>query len=254
MKNARYPDISPFYGKRASSLTGWKRLLLALGPLHMVQPLRDELRMMWIRAFGRTSPAKYRGATGLRLNLGSGARGLAGWVNLDFVPAPSVNCVWDCRRSLPFDDGSVACIFSEHVFEHLDYTEEIPVVLAECLRVLQPGGVLRIVVPDAGCYLRAYAEPGWDALSTLRTLRPDHFDRYTNCTYRTKMELINEVFRQAYTHKFAYDHETMVAILLQAGFARAQPSAFGSTLSPGLAIDFADRAHESLYAEGVKAS
>jgi predicted SAM-dependent methyltransferase len=165
----------------------------------------------------------------------------------------SVNCVWDCRRSLPFDDNSVRYIFSEHFFEHLDYTEEIPVVLSECLRVLQPGGIIRIVVPDAGRYLRAYCESGWEALTKLRELRSDHFDRYTGCAYVTKMELVNEVFRQAYTHKFAYDHETLERVLLHTGFARAERAQFGVSLAQDLAIDFADRAHESLYVEGIKA-
>jgi len=253
MKPIRHLEISPFFGRRAATLSRWKRLVLHLLPMHVIPQWRDELRMTWVRWFAHTPARKFRGATDLKLNLGSGSRGHDGWVNLDFLPMKSVNCVWDCRRSLPFDDGSVRFIFSEHVFEHLDYTEEIPAVLSECLRVLQPGGILRIVVPDAGRYLRAYCEPGWDALTQLRDLRADHFDRYTICAYGTKMELINEVFRQAYTHKFAYDHETLERVLLHSGFARTERSRFGVSLDPELAIDFADRAHESLYIEGVKA-
>ena len=253
MKTVRYPAISPFFGRQAASLVGWKRLFLRLLPMHVIPSLRNELRMTWVRWFGHTPSGKFRGVTALKVNLGSGRRGHAGWVNVDFLAMDNVNCVWDCRRSLPFDDGSVRGIFSEHFFEHLDYTEEIPTILAESLRVLQPGGVIRIIVPDAGRYLRAYCESGWGALTTLRDLRSDHFDRYTNCAYETKMELVNEVFRQAYTHKFAFDAETLERVLLRAGFARATTAQFGQSLDPELAIDFADRAHESLYVEGVKA-
>ena len=220
--------------------------------MHVIPSLRNEIRMTWVRLAGHTPARRFRGSRALKVNLGSGNRGHPGWVNVDFMALPNVNCVWDCRQSLPFEDESVRVIFSEHFFEHLDYTEEIPAILAESLRVLQPGGFIRIVVPDAGKYLRAYCESGWQALIALRELKPDHFDRYTNCAYGTKMELINEIFRQAYTHKFAFDDETLVHLLLHCGFAHASRAEFGRSLDPELAIDFADRAHESLYVEGVK--
>lgn len=253
MKPIRYLDVSPFYGQQAARLSKWKRLFLHLLPMHVIPLVKNELKMTWVRFVSHTPARRFRGAQALKVNLGSGSRGHTDWVNVDFLAMPSVNCVWDCRRSLPFDDISVQCIFTEHFFEHLDYTEEIPVILSECLRVLRPGGVIRIIVPDAEKYLRAYCEPGWEALTKLRDLRADHFDRYTHGTYGTKMELINEVFRQAYSHKFAWDHDTFDRVLRHVGFASVHRAQFGQSLDPALAIDFADRAHESLYVEAVKA-
>ncbi len=82
---------------------------------------------------------------------------------------PSGRIFWDCRSGLPFSDGVVAAIYSEHFFEHLDLESEACPFLRECLRCLQPRGVLRIVMPDAGAYLRAYSGP-WERLAEMRPL------------------------------------------------------------------------------------
>jgi len=244
--------ISPFYGRKIASLPPWKRAVVSVFPLHFLYQLRTELQLLWVRLTSHSVRGRFRGAANLKINVGSGARGHPGWVNVDFMAMESVNCVCDCRKRLPFPDNSARLIFTEHFFEHIDYTEEAPCFLAECRRVLQPGGILRLIVPDAGSYLRAYAEPGWESLTRLRGLQAGHFDPYTDCAYRTKMELVNEVFRQAYAHKFAYDGETIEQLLRDAGFARSIRQVYGNSADPELAIDLVDRAHESLYVEGIK--
>lgn len=54
---------------------------------------------------------------------------------------------------LPFRDGALNYIFSEHFFEHL-YPAETEELMRECHRVLAPGGLMRVSVPDA--VLRTY--------------------------------------------------------------------------------------------------
>ena len=49
------------------------------------------------------------------------------------------------REPLPFADGSVAYIFSKSVIEHLQHPNWM---LAECARVLQPGGTAVIMTPS----------------------------------------------------------------------------------------------------------
>jgi predicted SAM-dependent methyltransferase len=61
----------------------------------------------------------------------------------------------DVRRRIPFPDSSISCIYSSHTFEHFTY-EESRAVARECFRVLRPGGILRIVVPDLGIMVRDY--------------------------------------------------------------------------------------------------
>jgi len=57
---------------------------------------------------------------------------------------------------LDFPNASMGFIYSEHFFEHL-FLDEALALLKECYRVCSPGGVIRIVVPDAD--LRTYAKP-----------------------------------------------------------------------------------------------
>lgn len=111
----------------------------------------------------------------MRLNLGSGPRAVPGWINIDRSPnlvldrTPAIKQAlhrlgvlhdahltpWsraivrhDIRRRLPYPDGSVDAIYSSHTLEHL-YLAEARQVLAECVRLLRPGGLLRLALPDA---------------------------------------------------------------------------------------------------------
>src|SRR5262249_41801669 len=152
------------------------------------------------------------------LNIGCGTCGKPGWVNLDFCPSPGVNCVYDCRRGLPFTDNSVRSIFTEHFFEHIDYTEEVPLFLSECCRVLEPGGLIRVVVPDAEKYLQAYCADGWKDMIRVRPLNPDLSDVHFGSQFSTKMEVVNAMFRQYFEHKFAWDFETLQFVLNRYGF------------------------------------
>lgn len=252
MKSIRLLNINPFYGLRAAQARGLLRFLLWFFPLHLLTQVRFEFGALYNRIRHGRTRRQWQNQRGLLVNLGCGGTGRTGWVNVDAFPAQSVNCVCDCRRGLPFDDASCAGIFTEHFFEHVDYTEEVPRLLYECHRVLVPGGMIRIVVPDAGRYLRSYAHPGWDELSRLRGLSEEHDDPYSNCRYRTKMEVVNEIFRQGAQHKYAYDEDTLTQVLIDASFTRIETKAFNVSSDARLLLDQAGRAHESLYVEGTK--
>ena len=105
---------------------------------------------------------------GCRVNTGCGYNPTPGWINLDVNSSPGIH-YWDCRRGLPFSDNAVAAIYSEHMFEHFDLETEAKPFLQECRRCLRPGGVIRLVVPDAGAYLRAYGK-AWESLARMRPL------------------------------------------------------------------------------------
>jgi predicted SAM-dependent methyltransferase len=103
----------------------------------------------WRRQIERT----YAGRHGLKLNLGCGPNIRPGWVNVDlFAEAPFH---YDVRYGLPFADGSCSYVYSEHLLEHLPYTDGVQ-FLRECFRVLDTGGVLRTVVPNYIEIFRAY--------------------------------------------------------------------------------------------------
>jgi predicted SAM-dependent methyltransferase len=249
---ARQASISPFFGLRAAQARGLKRLLLRFFPLHLSTQVRFETGALLNRIRYCRIRGQWRDQRGLLVNLGCGAAGKSGWVNVDVFPAHGVNCVCDCRRGLPFDTSSCVGIFTEHFLEHVDYTEEVPRLLDECHRVLIDGGLIRVIVPDAGRYLQAYAAAGWDAIASLRGLKPEYEDPYCNCRFRTKMELVNEIFRQGVQHKYAYDEATLIQVLRDAGFRDVEPKKFGESGDVRLLLDQAGRAHESLYVEGRK--
>lgn len=82
---------------------------------------------------------------GLFLNFGAGPNQLPEpWQNLDPTH--------DIRKRLRFESGSVAAILAEHVIEHIPFLQALG-FFQECLRVLEPGGVLRIAFPDVGRFL-----------------------------------------------------------------------------------------------------
>lgn len=95
--------------------------------------------------------------TPIRVNVGCGAVWEADWINLDHQPtAPEIRH-FDIRDRLPFADGSVDAVYASHLLEHLDGDEGVR-FLRECLRVLTPGGVMRLVVPDLEALCRSYLQ------------------------------------------------------------------------------------------------
>ena len=60
---------------------------------------------------------------------------------------------------LPYPDNSVDLIYASHVFEYFDRIEA-KVVLQEWHRVLRPGGVLRLAVPDFAACAHIYLNKG----------------------------------------------------------------------------------------------
>ena len=89
------------------------------------------------------------------LNLGCGAHFHTAWVNLDITPADSAVRQHDLRERLPFKEGQFDAVYHSHVLEHLPHSQALP-FLRECHRVLAPGGILRVVVPDLETIARLY--------------------------------------------------------------------------------------------------
>lgn len=254
-------DMYPFYDELRVPKPGVTRIAyqfirpmrrLIPIPLHTFLPLLFELYLALLRLLTIATPVRFRGRRDLLINLAAGSNGRHGWVNVDIFPWSGINCLYDCRRRLPFADNSARGIFCEHFLEHLDYTEEVPAFLSECRRVLRPGGVLRLVVPDAGRYLQAYGEPGWQSLARMRPLDDGHRDAAFRVRYRTKMELVNMVFRQGPHHRYAYDYDTLEFLLCRYGFSHVHRQEFARSLMEELSIDWAQRSTESLYVEAVK--
>ncbi len=92
-----------------------------------------------------------------RLNLGSGARPLEGYVNVDLSPGmPGVGLVHDLdRMPWPFENDSIDEIVMAHCLEHL---ADCNAAMREIHRILRPGTRAIISVPHFTWQL-AYADP-----------------------------------------------------------------------------------------------
>src|SRR5438046_457333 len=89
------------------------------------------------------------------LNLGCGQRFHLAWTNLDLSPTDLAVRQYDVSHALPFDDGTFDAVYHSHVLEHLRRDRALPFV-RECRRVLRPGGVLRLAIPNLEAIARLY--------------------------------------------------------------------------------------------------
>jgi predicted SAM-dependent methyltransferase len=168
--------------------------------------------------------------------MGSGRSPKLGWVNLDLFGDP-VDLAWDLCRPLPLQESSVDAIFQEHVLEHFTLEKGLALT-GECYRVLKPGGVLRIGVPDAKAYARAYLRDGGGPIASVRPGRP------------TRLLALQEVFYR-HGHRTMYDFDTLALVCNAAGFETVEHRRFGdSRLAP--CPDSEHRRRETLYVEAVK--
>jgi SAM-dependent methyltransferase len=89
-----------------------------------------------------------------RLNWGCGSYAEPGWINSDQKEGPGI-LTCDIREGLPLLDDTIDYAVSIHALPELQLDELVP-ALQELRRVLRPGGVLRLVLPDLERGLRAY--------------------------------------------------------------------------------------------------
>jgi SAM-dependent methyltransferase len=120
--------------------------------------------MAWEMEFPTTRAAPGQATRPRCLNLGCGARFHPAWVNLDLRPQHPAVRPHDVATRLPFPDQTFDAVYHAHLLEHLRRAQAEPFA-RECFRVLKPGGVVRVVVPDleriAELYLLAL-EAAWE--------------------------------------------------------------------------------------------
>lgn len=95
----------------------------------------------------------------LRLHLGCGHVDYPGFVNVDGRPAAHVHHVQGLERLDDFADGCAELVYASHCLEHFPHGR-VRAVLSEWQRVLRPGGVLRVSVPDFDLLLQTYLDSG----------------------------------------------------------------------------------------------
>ena len=175
--------------------------------------------------------------TEIFLEVGAGdKKGENGWLTIDMTR----NCdiYWDLRRGIPFPNESISKIYSSHFFEHLSFKEGQK-FLDECLRVLVPGGIFSICVPNSRMYIEAY-------LNNSDLNKNQFFGYKPAYNNTTKIDYVNYTAYMDGHHKYMFDEENLIYILTLKGFQNVRLRKFDPD------IDRKERDFESIYADATK--
>lgn len=205
--------------------------------LQAIKVLALELRSFFRHSLAQIKLVVRGQGDSQKLNIGCGANYKTGWVNID--QCSGVDYRFDIRRKFPFRSNSAEIVYSEHVFEHLEYPREAQNYLTESLRVLKVTGRLSLGVPDSAWPVSAYVNGDQRYFELASKLWHP-----ASCT--TRMHHLNFHFRQGKQHKYSYDFETLREVVEAAGFTNVNRREFDPSLDSEL------RREGTIYLEATK--
>jgi predicted SAM-dependent methyltransferase len=175
-----------------------------------------------------------------RLNWGCGEWAPTGWINVDIKDGPGIDISCDIRDGLPLESESIDYAVSIHALPEIPYSDLVP-TLQELRRVLRPGGVLRLALPDLDRGIQAYQSNDRDYF-----LVPDHDARSIGAKF------IVQAIWYGYSRTL-FTHDFIEELLIKAGFTRLQRCNFGQTASefPEI-VELDNRERESLFVEAAR--
>jgi len=205
----------------------------------------------------------------LKLNLGCGQQVLEGWINVDYALGARVAATpvlgatvralglfkmrWDPRiqihnltKPLPWADGTIDVCYTSHTVEHMSRDEGRHLV-SEAYRVLRPGGVLRVVVPDLHDVVDRYAGG---------RLLAEHFVEELGVLYGAGKGGLRRALAPVveFPHRCMYDTDAMCRLLTSSGFIAEPRAAFDSAIDDIRSIEIEDRTVCAVIVEGVKST
>tara|TARA_R110000751_G_scaffold145624_2_gene249187 strand:+ start:25 stop:645 length:621 start_codon:yes stop_codon:yes gene_type:complete len=175
----------------------------------------------------------------IRLNLGCASRLLEGYTNIDMDSLEDItkrypNLIINNKQkflqgdvlSLPFEDSSVSEVRADAILEHMSFLEE-PLFFKEVTRVLKPGGIINISVPDFENMVTKWleAEDNWKDFfrNDDKAIQQEHwFGQYSYSWESRWGYLIAGFFGpqngEGQFHKNAYTEAKILAIYEKLGF------------------------------------
>jgi predicted SAM-dependent methyltransferase len=175
-----------------------------------------------------------------RLNWGCGETVEPDWLNSDLKEGPGIDISADIRGGLPLASDSLDYIVSIHALPMIPYPDLIP-VLVELRRMLRPGGVLRLGLPDLDKGIEAYLRRD-----------PDYFLVPEEDVHSHGGRFIVHMLWYGYSVTL-FTKDFIEELLWAAGFREVHHCRYQETASsrPEI-IQLDNRQRESLFVEAVK--
>ena len=126
-----------------------------------------------------------------------------GWELLNAMEIEGVDHLMNANDLSIFDDNTFSAIYASHIVEHLDFAGELVETLVEWNRVLAPGGIIHISVPD---------------LDILCAMMVDKSQLDTQTRFQVMRMIFGGHVDEYDYHKVGLNLEFLGGILTQAGF------------------------------------
>lgn len=154
-----------------------------------------------------------RGHEVAKLQIGCGPYPLEGWLNTDIVTnlRKGSPIYMDAGKPFPIPDASFDYIYSEHLFEHLTYSQAMN-MLKECHRILKPNGVLRIATPNLQFLVDLYLHPEKEVNKKYIEFNAERSGLPSSPIYAINY------FHTTWGHKIIYDQVALSRFLEEVGF------------------------------------
>ncbi len=164
-----------------------------------------------------------------------------GWTCVDILPDADV--VMDIQEApLPYPANSVEAIYFSHCLEHL-WPHKYDFVLTEMWRVLVPGGILRVVVPDMALAMRKYMN------DDLAAENPEHIRACLQWWFDYGVDEDGQV---VLNHLGGFDGTYLRHVLKRNGFVQIGRRMYGTHSQVFVGCDNPDHEGTSLYMEASK--
>lgn len=149
----------------------------------------------------------------------------------------------DIRKRLRFGNETCSAVLAEHVIEHVSFLQGYT-FLGEVLRVLEPGGTLRLAFPDISRMLALWWEPATNpksyGLSSLALEYAKGLAKKPDAGWAAGLydyDLSRHAMLRLLTgwgHQMAWTHESAAGVLLALGFSEVVHQPYGKGKIPGV--------------------